>query len=388
MGALFRTILVLVLLPTVLFAAELKSPYLTPIEPIPREEPQVIRDLKAAGILVTITAPPENGDQDFNRKLKIFYQVLNSKRLQLLERKNLFSQLDITYFNHFDSFNQILSMSVNADSAILDQYLRLFDRRIRFEKETGVILDLGIETFANNQGLDDLAKALDQIFLLKTKIIAKKNILNRLFVDDFYSYKVSDKFLFVERDQLKQQLENFLDRSFLVSDFVQFANQIGMKVSGDLDFAIRPADFTEVINNLLQVKPELEFLVKTNALSEIELNFREGLPVYRPKEKLVELGNSEPAILSLVKSIKALSLQYSFSVSWNKSIDSSYFATLDLNYIKAIDRVRKFSPLIAQKLEKFKSIKFSDKTSVENEILKISINESDEEFEKIISKIN
>jgi hypothetical protein len=86
--------------------------------------------------------------------------------------------------------------------------------------------------------------------------------------------------------------------------------------------------------------------------------------------------------------VKALSLQYAYSISWNKTIDAGFFEELNGDYIGSIERIKKFNELISEKLPFFKKIKFNNRTYLENETLNISISESNIEFERILKQIN
>jgi hypothetical protein len=374
-----------VVLPLHSFSDSGRANFYSPYGPLGGfSSPKIIQEFRAAGLDVAVTPPPAQDSLDFEIQYNKFLILLAKNKNEVLKRKEFFQQLDITYFNHLDSFNKILSLNVYSDEFLLKEYWRLFDQRTAFEKEVGILLDLGIEVFSNNEGLDLFQASLKDIQSEREALKTKRNLLKRIFVDDFYSYKVGDKFLFLDRANLKNQLVSFISQSKVIANFVEFARSIGIVLSGDLDFALSPVDFSKFTNSLLSIKPELEFLVKTKVITELEINSGSEAPGFFERSKRLEVYDSYE---NSVSAIQQLAFQYSLQVSWNKPIKNTHFTALDQQYELVVERLKKYKDLIESKLSRFDGIYLQRNTSLKNRILSIGFSESDEQFEKIISSL-
>ena len=353
---------------------------------LPSKIQKLQADFLSHGIEVTVSPPKDNAIaiEEFNALLPDFIEMLLLNKKEVIRRKKFIKNFDITFFSQMDTWNEFLSLAVGMNSSNLKNYFRLQDKRILFEKRTGLNFDLGLETgmYGDLQFLNQMIKYMIQH---ESDLNYLKPMFIRVLVEDVLSYQYPVRYLIVNKAQFVENFNFVIGQLKPASEFLKFADENEIPLFGNLLIEKDRMRFAKNYSVLNSLKLQIADLKRTRWVSQIE--FTDGFSDVRITEDGSLVIPQIEKTISSESSIQALHQHWLIASTLRMTIDTKIFNELNSTYVRGMDILTKNIVLLTRKSSHISKIQFSKSSSFRFGILRIGLEDSADVIEKIIEKI-
>lgn len=362
------------------------QPSATPAPVDPR--PAVIRDLEAAGIKVTIQypqGPTDPNQQPFQIRLAAFYNVLAQAENTILARKAIFKQITLTDFASFHDQANSLILSVDLTYPELTGYLGLIDRRLAFEKNTGVNLELGIDIFNNEKGdkTKELAAKIAFFEQNAATLTSLRSMVKTITLETFTAYWLFSREMKLDRNNYDTAFKTLSQRLTALSPMFDLFDSNRIEVeSTNSDTAL---DLLEaVMPKVMAAKQDIAHLAKISSLKKVSVQNDAQCRWYKSAEMLW-IGSQNDCLSILPDIVKALVSQADKAQEKGIAIAPA-LDNLDKRFLESSKRLDARWSVIKGK-KSIESVTLSDKSAFEYGNLTIGSDDTMADLDKVLKTI-
>jgi hypothetical protein len=383
--------------PAPLVAVPAPTPLATPA-PLPAidRRPQVARDLEAGGIIVEAQSDIDVDPlHPFDNRLAKFWPVLEEVKAELLARRERIAVLKLSEYVSYDAVTKTLHLTVDFRRDELAAYFQLFDRRTKWEKQTGIGLDLGVEIYGFEPDKSKLVR--ERIaFLEKNQagLAGLKGALRVIRLDTASSYSFDARKLTVKYSDYQRAIESALKPLAKAKALFAFADTHDLLVDGDYSleesddpvFADRSSELESFLGQVLKETRALGQLTDLGVIERLKLSSGKAATQLFGLSQTLALATVGENLLVLSPVLRALAGQYGSAQELRLNVKASL--PLDKNYVVAEERLQARLTQIRTRSARLKRVELGTVSSYRAGVLVIGYQGSMAELDSAILAID
>ena len=375
--------------PPAIVTPPVNPPPPPPVNPVPHG-PKIVAELEAAGIHVNTnyngsghTLP---GEASFHEKRERFYKTLEFAKNDILAFRPELKEIALVERTKYYTGGGRLNIDVGMDLQTLRAYLELLKRRIAWEKNTKIQLDLGIEIYGHlgdDKELSELAEKIAWFEAQAAKLVLLGGVVKIIEIGDYTSYSDYNKTLKIDKDNYQSEILRYHKVLKDAGQFMRFAEANDIEVKLDLDDDTDFANFGSLAQELYQKREALKMLRTEGVIDSIEFSkYRDETNHIGETFSPATVGEGRKIVGKVVDALEARVL---IAKRLGKKVEYSDYKLTD-EFVESISRLQKRESVIAKKT-KINRISFMSNSSFSGSTLYIGHEDKLSDLDKVLASI-
>lgn len=329
----------------------------------------IVNELKTYGIDVKIHwgsirqmgANPLPGEPTVNEKMKIFWSELELNKYEIIKRKSMIKELNVTIFTRYQMDTSYLYLDFESKRGVLSQYFGLLDQIVNLSQELRI--DFSFIHNASDEGSITYLPLRQFIQVLeknRTKIKNMPGMINSVETNSYSNYYFYRSTLIINRDKIVTDFEKYLDMLETISPIFVWSKSHNLELSVESSFELEKEfnDKKSLFLTLGQLIPSLEAIYNANMLKALDINFGSSLQHYWSSLQKLSINIDNSNKEAVKNSIKALERQAKMSTALGIPVEYNSY-DIDEDYLAALAKFEFFFPKIKSKQKMLKKIRLS-----------------------------